>query len=74
MELSGRIDTDEAAEEEEEENKERNAKEQENGLECCGELCPLQKVWPYLVRIFQKILADVENRKTLPFYVCFHLL
>lgn len=69
VELSGRIDTDEAAEEEEQEREERNQEEQENGLECPAAMCPLQRVWPYLVRIFHQILNDVEDRKTLPFYV-----
>lgn len=94
MEISGRIDTDEAAEEEQLEleaeegggqggNRRQN---EDTNADAVGDSAidenankaskskvaaspPLQRVWPYLARIFHRILADVESRKTLPFNV-----
>lgn len=74
IELSGRIDMDEAAEEDQlevdEQSKGENhdAKTEGNAAETSP---PLQRVWPYLMRIFAKILADLDSRKTLPFNLSF---
>ncbi|KAF7634875.1 hypothetical protein Mgra_00005767 [Meloidogyne graminicola] len=66
IELSGRIDTEEALEEELQER--RDNKQLENGQEFTPS-CPLKRVWPFLVRIFQPLISDIESYKTLPFHL-----
>lgn len=68
VEVSGRIDTEEAAEEEQLEKEARagGAAEDKDG----ETEKPLRRVWPYLVRVFQAVLEDIDDRGTLPFSVC----
>uniref|UniRef100_A0A1I8BUX9 Uncharacterized protein n=1 Tax=Meloidogyne hapla TaxID=6305 RepID=A0A1I8BUX9_MELHA len=67
IELSGRIDTEEAAEEELQERRDSNEQQIEDGLDCSPPSCPLKRVWPFLVRIFQPLLFGIDSYKTLPF-------
>jgi len=69
IELSGRIDTEEAAEEELQERRDSNEQQIEDGLDCSPPSCPLKRVWPFLVQIFQPLLCGIDSYKTLPFNV-----
>lgn len=70
VEVSGRIDTDEAAEEAAEmDGGSRSGEESAEPSTPTLAKSPLQRVWPYLVRVFQAVLEDVERRRTLPFSV-----
>ncbi|KAI3411921.1 hypothetical protein GPALN_001979 [Globodera pallida] len=65
VEVAGRIDMDEAAEEMEQHI--GGVEDNDNNSPPPTPSCPLQRVWPYLVRPLQGILADLEKRRTLPF-------
>nr|CAD2178036.1 unnamed protein product [Meloidogyne enterolobii] len=67
IELSGRIDTEEAAEEELQERRDSNEQQIEDGLDCSPPSCPLKRVWPFLVQIFQPLLSGIDSYRTLPF-------
>lgn len=58
IEVSGRIDCDEAAEDEE-----------DSELPIKNKTPPLKKVWPYLTKVLQVFVETLDKIRTLPYYV-----
>ncbi|KAI1715705.1 hypothetical protein DdX_08029 [Ditylenchus destructor] len=63
IEVSGRIDKDEAAEEEDDEN-ENESNKTENGDK---KQLPLSRVWPYFARVLHAFINHINRNKTLPY-------